>query len=395
MAHHQEGLSMHYAVTRLRMTDFRNYGALALDPAEGSVVLTGENGAGKTNLLEALSYLAPGRGLRGAKLGDVGRLDAKAPDTKIGTWSVAATVDGPEGPVDVGTGLQPRPGSDAEAVRRVVHIDRQPASGPAALGDVVRMMWLTPQMDRLFIEGPSHRRRFLDRLVMALTPSHGAEVSAYERAMRERNRLMAQGRPDPAWLGALEGRMAAHGVAIAASRLDGIARLAFGMEEATGAFPTGVLDVTGVLEDQLKSRSALEVEDMFRARLAANRDRDAAAGRALEGPHGSDMRVHHGQTGMAAELCSTGEQKALLIGITLASARLVAAETAAPILLLDEVAAHLDERRRAALFEELDDLGSQCWMTGTDPALFGAIGAGAAFYRVDAGTIRPVFSKSA
>lgn len=381
----QDNATMHYAVTRLRLTAFRNYPGLALDPDPASVVLTGENGAGKTNLLEALSYLAPGRGLRGARLGDVTRMQGAG----VGAtecWAVAATAEGPEGPVDIGTGLQPT--ANGGAIRRTVHIERQPASGPAALGEVVRIMWLTPQMDRIFTEGPAHRRRFLDRLVIALNPAHGREVAAYERAMRERNRLLAEGRADPAWLGALEGRMAAHGVAMAAARLDGVARLTAGMDAAVGAFPAGVLDVVGVLEDALKSRPAVEAEDHFRAELQAGRARDAAAGRALQGPHGSDLRVHHADTGMAAELCSTGEQKALLLGITLASARLVKAEAAAPILLLDEVAAHLDERRRWALFEELEALESQCWMTGTDAGLFAALEGRAAFYAVAEGQVR-------
>lgn len=377
-----EDSSMRYAVTRLRLAEFRNYARLALDPDGRAVVLTGENGMGKTNLLEAISYLAPGRGLRGAKLGEVTRIGAAA------GWNVAATVSGPDGDVDIGTGLQPKGPDDGNGGRRVVHIDRAPAGGPAALGEVVRVMWLTPQMDRIFAEGPSPRRRFLDRLVIALSPGHGREVSAYERAMRERNRLLAEGGSDPAWVSALEGRMAAHGVAAAAARLDGIHRLQAGMDATVSAFPLGVLDVAGVVEDRLKTESAVEAEDWFRDRLGTNRRQDAAAGRALEGPHTSDLRVHHGTTGMAAERCSTGEQKALLIGITLASARLVAAESAAPILLLDEVAAHLDERRRTALFEELEGLGAQAWMTGTDAGVFVALKGRAQFFTVADGVLR-------
>ncbi len=371
---------MRYAVTRLRLAAFRNYARLALDLDERSVVLTGENGVGKTNLLEALSYLAPGRGLRGAKLGEVTRIG-----DETGAWSVAATVTGPEGPVETGTGLQPRAGEDSAPDRRLVHIDRQPASGPAALGEVARVMWLTPQMDRIFGEGPAPRRRFLDRLVIALNPSHGAQVSAYERAMRERNRLLADGPADPAWITALEDRMAAHGVAVAAARLDGVNRLQTGIDAAVSAFPLGILDVVGAVEDQLKTRPAVEAEDWFRDRLAANRQRDAGVGRATEGPHVSDLRVHHGTTGRAAELSSTGEQKALLIGITLSSARLIAAEVAAPVLLLDEVAAHLDERRRTALFDEIEGLGTQAWMTGTEAALFGPLRDRAQFFTVAGG----------
>lgn len=383
------GQMMRYAVTRLRLAEFRNYHRLSLDPDWRSVVLTGENGVGKTNLLEALSYLAPGRGLRGARLGEVTRIGASVTNGggHQAGWSVAATVTGPGGEIDVGTGLQPRIGDDLAADRRVVHMDRQPVSGPAALGQAVRMIWLTPQMDRVLSEGASPRRRFLDRLVIALNPAHGTEVSAYERAMRERNRLLSEGRADPVWLSALEARMAAHGVAVAAARLDGVQRLTDGMDAATGAFPVSTLEVSGVIEDALASCAAVEAEDWFRNRLASNRNRDMATGRATEGPHGSDLRVVHGDTGMAAELCSTGEQKALLLGITLASARLVAAEAAAPILLLDEVVAHLDARRRIALFEDIEALGSQAWMTGTDTALFSPLSGRAQFFEVAAGVI--------
>lgn len=372
------------AITRLTVSDFRNYGRAVLDPRPGPVVLTGENGAGKTNLLEAISYLAPGRGLRGAKLGEVTRMGAAR-------WAVAATVETPRGEVRVGTGIEPREG-DGEAGasdRRVVHVDGASATAPT-LAEILRISWLTPQMDRLFIEGASGRRRFFDRLVMALHPAHGRETAGYERAMRERNRVLAMDRPDAAWLAALEQRMAEHGVAVAAARLESLARLKAAIEMSGGVFPRADLALEGTLEADLAAVPAIEAEDRFRHRLAAGRARDAAMGRAGDGPHLADLRVTHCGKNMPAELCSTGEQKALLIGITLAAARLTRAETGVPpVMLLDEVAAHLDARRRAALFEELLALGAQAFMTGTDRALFAPLDGQAQFYSIFSGTVTP------
>jgi len=377
------------AVRTLRVTDFRNYTAARMALDSTPVVLTGDNGAGKTNLLEAVSYLVPGRGLRGARLGDVTRIGARA-------WAVAAGIATATGVTRVGTGLERRDGAAVTAEgddgpggeRRVVHIDGTPAGGPAALGDVAVMSWLTPQMDRLFIEGAGGRRRFLDRLVLALHPAHGRQAAAYERAMRERTRLLIEGNRDRSWITALELRMAEHGVAVAAARRDALGRLQLALNMSDSVFPAADIDVEGSVEADLAALSALEAEDRFRIRLEAARARDAVAGRAGDGPHLSDLKARHRARAMPAELCSTGEQKTLLIGIVMAAARLALIETGvAPILLLDEVAAHLDTRRREALFGELLALGAQAWMTGTDAALFSQLEGQAQFFTISSGTI--------
>ncbi len=369
-----------HTVSRLVVTDFRNYRRAELVLSSRPVVFTGENGAGKTNLLEAVSFLAPGRGLRGVKLGEAARIGTRA-------WGVAATVTGPDGSTDLGTGIEAKGDRDDSGDRRIVHMDGETTS-PTALAEVLKVSWLTPQMDRLFIEGPSGRRRFLDRLVLGLHPAHGRAVAAYERAMRERNRLLSEGRADPSWLTALELQMAEHGVAVAAARLDTVARLQAAVETTTSAFPLADLDVKGVVEDDLKTMPAIEAEDRFKLRLKISRPRDAAMGRMSEGPQASDLRAAHRGKMMPAELCSTGEQKALLIGIVLAAARLAQAESGAtPIMLLDEVVAHLDHGRRLALFEEILTLGAQAFMTGTDAALFEGLGAEAQFYTVAAGAV--------
>lgn len=388
-----------YAVARLTLNDYRNYRSerLALAPDTNLVVLTGDNGAGKTNLMEAVSYLSPGRGLRGAALSDITRQGAVA-------WAVAAETMGPHGASSIGTGLEADmaahdgvAANDSAAVRRVARQDGQAVS-PAVLAAVMQVNWLTPQMDRLFLEGPSARRRFLDRLVMALHPAHGREVAAYERAMRERNRLLAEGwsdsRADPVWLAALEGRMAEHGVAVAAARLDAVARLQVAADMQAniheGAFPVPDLALLGAVEEDLGCCPAVEVEDRFKKRLAAARARDAAVGRTGDGVHLADFRARHRAKNQDAGLCSTGEQKALLIGIVLAAARLARVEAgAAPVLLLDEVAAHLDARRRAALFDEIGALGAQTWLSGTDAALFQELAGRAQFFRVGGGAVTP------
>src|SRR5690606_32242933 len=276
-----------------------------------------ENGAGKTNLLEAVSLLAPGRGLRGAAYAEIAR------DGGAGGWAVAATVETAAGPLRIGTGIEPSL-SGSEAPRsRAVRIDGVAASGAGALAGHVRILWLTPAMDRLFLEGASERRRFLDRLVIGFDPAHGTRVNAYERALRERNRLLAEERMDDAWLSGLEDQMAAHGVAIAAARVEMLARLR-GALDAAGPFPRAGLALEGTLETALAEAPAVDIEDAYRARLAAARGRDAGAGRTLEGPHRTDLLVRHMVRDREARACSTGEQKALLIGIVLANARLLA-----------------------------------------------------------------------
>lgn len=374
------------AVLRLMLTDFRSYANSEIRAGDGPVVLTGKNGAGKTNILEALSFLTPGRGLRGARLGDVVRLGA------AGGWAVAATVAGPDGPVSLGTGLVGPAGADGGedpgVDRRVVRIDGETQGSTAVLGHHVRMVWLTPQMDGLFLDGGSARRRFLDRLTVAFHTHHGTQLNAYERAMRERNRLLQEGRADAVWLDALEAQMAEHGTALAAARLDTVRELKAALDLSGGAFPRAALALKGVLEEALLTQPAVEVEDVFKARLKTLRRLDGQAGRASEGPHRSDLEAGHAAKGMPAALCSTGEQKALLLGITLASARMIAAQTGvAPILLLDEVAAHLDAERRGALFDEICALGSQAWLTGADRGLFAGLEGRAMFFSVAQGKV--------
>ena len=358
-------LSGWVGVTRLVLTDFRNYRSARLDldagPCGSPVVLTGPNGAGKTNLLEAVAFLSPGRGLRRARLGEIDRRPSATEPCSSG-WAVAATIATRQGPVRIGTGREPDGGE-----RRAIRIDGEPARNQAALAECLGVLWLTPQMDRLFVEGPGARRRFLDRLVLGLDPAHAARVAAYEQAMRERARLLRDGPNDAAWLSALEDVMAQQGVAVAAGRRDAIERLDQVCAEADGVFPRARLQLIGVVEDWLGRMPALEAEETFKAALAANRGADAAAGGAVLGPHRSDLAVTYADKGIAAENASTGEQKALLIAIVLAQAALQRASRGEPpVLLLDEVAAHLDAGRRAALFEALAALESQTWITGTE-----------------------------
>lgn len=372
------------ALTRLDVREFRCYAQARLELDRRPVVLTGPNGAGKTNLLEAVSFLAPGRGLRRATLAEV-RRHAAPPEA---VWAVSGRLESPGlagGAVQIGTG------QDAEGSgRRIVRIDGTAVSSQTALGDYLALVWLTPQMDRLFLEGASNRRRFLDRLVYGFHPDHAGRLAAYEHALRERSRLLKEGRRDDRWLAALEETLATTGVAVAAARrevvgwLDGVAG-----DAADSAFPQARMRMAGGVEEALADRPALAVEDWLRARLAENRRADAAAGGATLGPHRSDLAVRHAGKAMPAEHCSTGEQKALLIGIVLANARLLTASRGLPpVLLLDEVAAHLDSLRREALYEALLALGGQAWLTGTDAALFAAFGDRARHLRVEEATVR-------
>ncbi|MEQ9554369.1 MAG: DNA replication/repair protein RecF [Rhodospirillales bacterium] len=372
------------AVRRLTLSDFRCYAALRLDLPEGPVVLAGPNGAGKTNILEALSFLIPGRGLRRARLSEAARRDpGEDAAARPRPWAVAATVAGPDGETDVGTGLAASEAGDTE--KRLVHVDGEAQRAQAVLSEHVSLQWLTPQMDRLFLDGASARRRFLDRLVYGRDPAHAGRVGGYEQAMRERLRLLtARGPSDDAWVSALEATMAERGVAIAAARLDMAGRLVGQLEAAgDGPFPAADLAVEGEVEAWLNDGSALDAEDRLKAALKSARGRDGDSGRTAHGPHRSDLHVEYKSRGRPAADCSTGEQKALLISLVLAQARLQAAEQGrAPILLLDEVAAHLDADRRAALFAEIETLGLQAWMTGTDLDLFGPLAGRAAFFHV-------------
>ncbi len=381
------------AVLRLVVTGFRNYSRTALALDSRSVVLVGDNGAGKTNLLEAVSFLAPGRGLRGVRLSDISTRDMSVdnPAPAAGPWGVAATLTTPDGAIDLGTGIE----RGADGDKRIVKVDGAARSGSGVLGHYVRALWLTPQMDRLFAEGAGGRRRFLDRMVLGFDPGHSARVSSYERAMRERTRLLAEDTWNTSWLAALEGQMAEHGIAIAVARAHIISQLAAAIAEHTGpdagAFPRASIALaSGFADATLQTGASVDAEDAFAKRLASSRGRDAAAGRALEGPHRADMLVRHAPKNMDAQACSTGEQKALLIGLVLANARLHCASFGAPpLLLLDEVAAHLDATRRSALFNELDRLGAQAWMTGTDAALFESMGTRAQLFDVADGDITP------
>ncbi|MEO6247955.1 MAG: DNA replication/repair protein RecF [Sphingomicrobium sp.] len=351
-------------IARLTLTDFRSYREAVVEPGPGFVVLTGDNGAGKTNILEALSLLAPGRGLRGAALGEMARGDGP------GGFGVAARL---AGNTDLATGtLATAP------ERRKVRINGAPSS-VNALAEWISLLWLTPAMDRLFTGSAGDRRRFLDRLVLALEPGHASHAARYEAAMRARNKLLAEpDAADPAWLAALEAGMSEHGAALGEARSRVVAALGEALAAARDLdFPRASLSLNGWTGDDLAHR------------LRTNRGRDAAAGRATEGPHRHDLAVEHLGKRQPAARASTGEQKALLLGVILAHAELVAARRgASPILLFDEVAAHLDPARRAALFERLEGRG-QVWMTGTEAGLFDSIGVASRFV-VAGGSIRPV-----
>lgn len=365
-------------IARIKLTAFRSYGELALSMDARPVVLTGANGAGKTNLLEALSLFSPGRGLRGAKLSHMAhRVESEAAPATA--WAIALKLRGRDGQHDLGTG-QGFDGSE----RRRARIDGETASLEAFVARL-RILWLTPAMDRLFVEGPAERRRFLDRLVFSLEAQHATHAATYGRAMRERNVILRDGVNDPAWLAALETEMAVHGVRVAASRLAAVRRLGRVLAAQETAFPKASFMLCGHIEERLAAGDAPEeIERDFALRLARGRTRDAAAARALEGPHVSDLRVTHEGLGRSADQCSTGEQKALLVGLVLAQARLVAAEAPGlgPVLLLDEIAAHLDAARREALFEAIVALGLQAWLTGTDAALFAPFGHAAQHFTV-------------
>ncbi len=384
-----------FSVARLTLTDFRSYGHLRLETDARPVVLTGANGAGKTNLLEALSFLVPGRGLRNAKLGEVARREAGEPEDDSGrAWAIAAGVRGPQGATDLGTGRDTASLAAGGRERRIVRIDGETVRSQADLAAHFAAVWLTPRMDRLFSEGGSARRRFVDRLVFGFDAAHAGRVAAYEQALRERARLLREAasgrRADGAWLNALEDTMATRGVAVAAARKDMAARLAAFCAESPGPFPVADIGLTGAVEGWLDDGPALAAEDRFRAALASGRAADAESGSTAVGPHRSDLLVRDVATGTAAGQCSTGQQKALLIAIILASARMQAVERGSvPLLLLDEVAAHLDQRRRSALFEELLGLGAQVWMTGTETEVFRPLAGEAQFFRVADAQVAP------
>jgi len=367
-------------LTRLTLCDFRSYERLDLALDGRSVTFVGPNGAGKTNVLEAVSLLGPGRGLRGARLEEIPRAGG------AGGWAVSARLSDGEDDRAIGVGALA-----GDENRRVVRVDGSSASGPSSLSEIIRLMWLTPAQDRLFMESAGERRRFLDRMTLTHDPAHARTANDYETAMRQRQRLLDEGCRDDRWLAALETQMAEAGAAIAAARraMAG-ALVAAAVADEAGPFPAADIALDGDIENALGYACAADVEDDFAQRLKAGRAADAAAGRALCGPHRSDMLVTHRVKGAPARACSTGEQKALLIGLVLANARALSFRAGGPplILLLDEIAAHLDADRRAALYDILDSLGLQCVMTGTDASLFSAWGRRAQSFAVADGVIR-------
>jgi len=369
-------------IHRLTLTHFRNYRTAHFETRGDMVALVGPNGAGKTNCLEAISFLSPGRGLRRATLEDV------ADNQGDGSWAVAAEIEGALGLATLGTGID-APQGDASATRRC-RAHRLAIDTAAAFGDHLRMVWLTPAMDGLFLGAASERRRFFDRLVLAIDSEHSSRVSALDRSLRSRNRLLEVRNFDDHWCDAIERETAELAVAVAAQRGQTAVKLASRLRARgeASAFPSAEIALDGWIENALLSEPATAVEDRYRKILRDNRARDAAAGRTLDGPHLTDLEVIYAPKGMPARDASTGEQKALLIGLVLAHAALVAETTGiTPLLLLDEVVAHLDPNRRAALFAELQKLGAQIWLTGADPAAFTEIGASSEIFNVENGRI--------
>lgn len=370
-------------IERLRASEFRNYHSLSLDLDCRAVVLTGPNGAGKTNLLEAVSLLAPGRGLGRAQFAEMIRHGATG-------WAVNARLHCAHGRVDIGTGYT----ENSETSSRSVRIDGETARSAGVLGDYTRTIWLTPAMDGLFTGPAGDRRRFLDRLIQSLDPGYRTNLSRFERAMRQRNRLLEDHETTVSLYQGLETQLAETGTAIAAMRLDTVMQLVrlcgpTDTRNATSPFPWPELELQGTLEEQLLHMAAVDVEDAYLDLLARGRERDRAAGRTLDGPHRSDLIVGHGPKSVAARKCSTGEQKALLIGLVLAHAELVKqrSDGYAPLILLDEIVAHLDEARREGLFHEIGRLEAQAWMTGTDVAHFAPMGSLAQHFRVENGGV--------
>ena len=375
---------MRACIRRLTLTNFRSYHAAQIEADCGPIVLTGPNGSGKTNLIEAISFLTPGRGLRRATLEDVAFSEGD------GSWAVSADVEGALGLAALGTGIDP-PAKDDTIRSRKCRIDRDPVPSATAFADHLRVIWLVPAMDGLFNGPASERRRFLDRLVLAIDAEHAGRVASLERALRSRNRLLDDARPDVHWLDAVEHETAELAVAVTASRVETVVRLqaTLATRMSQSAFPAANIRLEGWMEELVLLRPAVEIEDRYRAVLRDNRARDAAAGRTLEGPHLTDLAVHHAGSDVAAADASTGEQKALLIGLVLAHAGLLA-EIAGyvPVLLLDEVTAHLDPLRRHALYSELARLGAQSWMTGADANAFTGLSEGAQVFEVTPGQIR-------
>jgi DNA replication and repair protein RecF len=370
-------------IRRLALTNFRSYRSASLELGAEPVVLVGANGAGKTNLIEAISFLTPGRGLRRATLEEVAFSEGD------GSWAVAAEVEGALGLATLGTGIAAA--AEDTPPQRMCRIDREPVASVTAFADHLRVIWLTPAMDRLFNEPASERRRFLDRLVLAVDAQHSGRVLALERSLRSRNRLLENPRPDLHWLDAVEHETAELAVAVAALRAETVRRLQGALADRNcfpDGFPAAEVALHGWMEQALAEQPALEVEDRYRRQLKENRVRDALAGRTLDGPHLTDLAVTYAGKNISAADASTGEQKALLIGLVLAHAGLVGEMTGfAPVLLLDELVAHLDPSRRNALYDAISRLGSQVWMTGADPVTFAEIAPRAQIFEIISGQI--------
>lgn len=365
-------------IQTLKLSHFRCYNTAKLENiSPGLIVLCGPNGTGKTNILEAISILTPGRGLRGAKPIEIQNTQSSPP------WATSAQVQTAFGPVQMGTGIDPK------TEKRIVRINGQNEKSQNALGQYLSCVWLTPQMDRLFLDSSRERRNFLDRLIFAFDPGHTGRTTRYNNAMSQRSKLLREDINDPAWLNSLEKQMAETGVALAAARLEFTERLNNAMKQNIHSlFPQSSVSISGSVENMLKQSAALEVEDLFRYQLEQSRHKDAITGGAATGPHKSDLLVLYTAKSMNADQCSTGEQKALLIGLIMAHAKLIESERGAPpLLLLDEVAAHLDEERRSALYTLLSDLGGQVWLTGADDTLFESIKNRAQFFQIKDGQI--------
>lgn len=383
-------------VTRLTLTDFRNYQFLRINAGLAPIIITGENGSGKTNILEAVSFLTPGRGLRGARLADIKRIsmpvlvtDEYRP-TEISplSWAVSATVETAGESVEIGTAVEKSARETEEDEerhfeRRIVKIDGVKISSQAELGRYISAIWLTPQMDRLFRGGSQPRRSFLDRLVYAFDMEHAKRTANFEHLYKEWYRLIKEGKNDPHWLGTLEANMAELGVAIAAARREQIARLnTFIEHEPDDVFPSVRLELDGTVEKLLDTLPAVEAEDRYRSLLATQRKR-VLYNDTVDGVNRTDFKVYYRKKGMPAELCSTGEQKSLLVSIILAQSKCQTLHKGfAPVLLLDEIAAHLDDFKREALLEKLREMQVQAWITATDPGLFDSLRSEAQFWHV-------------
>ncbi len=375
-------------VSRLTLTDYRNYERMRLEAPPGLIAVVGANGVGKTNLLEAISLLAPGRGLRGAEFSSLGRRQAS--DAVGQAWAVSARIVGPSGERQLGSAWSAA-AEDGGHSGRAILIDGHLQKSSGALANLLRIVWLTPQLDRLFSGPTSERRRYLDRMVLLFDAAHGSRINAFEKLMRERNALLQQQRIDNQWATSLEKQMAESAIAISAARLQAVANLGRYLDDENlpGPFPWSSLAVAGDIETLVTTLPALAAEDRYQTLLREGRGDDRVAGRTLSGPHRSDLKVQHGPKDIAAADGSTGEQKALLIGLALAQAQAIRSVTgAAPVLLLDEIAAHLDKVRRQALFGLLQDLGVQVWMTGTEPEVFHGARPSAMVYHVENGMLR-------